>query len=191
MYYFSFHTQKTMCSAFLRKKEMSSATKSHPGWLQKPLRKPLLLKDRPQLRWVMRSAQLALLWCAKCVSLVWVLPKDFLLVWKRGPQHPKIEVSFTNTLPPHLTRVEVKVVNAEESPGHSLLCYHLFPSWPGVFHSHWMYRRGRFHRIWHNDPLLKPEWVLVSGSFQDPPRSSTSLHSWNVWDMVLLRREEK
>lgn len=71
------------------------------------------------------------------------------------------------------------------------LCYHLFPRWPGVFHSHWMYRRSHFHRIWHSDPLWKPAWVLVSGSFQDPPKSLTSLHSWNVWDMVLLRKQEK
>lgn len=54
-----------------------------------------------------------------------------------------------------------------------------------------MYRSSHFHRIWHNDPLLTPEWVLVSGRSQDLPKSLTSLHSWNVWDMVLLRKEKQ
>lgn len=101
------------------------------------------------------------------------------------------EVSLSNPLPPHLPHLEVKISNARKSVTYSPLCYHLSPQWPGVFHSRWMCRSRRFHRIWHNDPLLKPEWVLVSDSFQDPPKFLTSLHSWNVWDMVLLRKQRR
>ena len=68
------------------------------------------------------------------------------------------------------------------------LCYRRSPWWPGAFRSHWTCRRSHSHRKWHNGPLSTPEWVLVSGSFLDPPKSLTSLHSWNVWDMVPLRK---
>lgn len=78
----------------------------------------------------------------------------------------------------------------KEFEWHSPGCCPLFPWWPAAFHSRWMYRRTRSRKRWRSGPLSKPGWVLVSGSFQDPPKSLTSLHSWNVWDTVLLKKGE-
>ena len=166
----------------------SSATESHPGWLE----------EHPQLHlvtsgWAVQLAGLgrAVLWGGDkpCPSATWWLSFGV----EKRPLVTKHRGFFGEPSPSSLafTLWGKNIECWKVCKVHLPLCYHLFPWWPGVFHSHWMYRRSHFHRIWHSDPLWKPEWVLVSGSFQDPPKSLTSLHSWNVWDMVLLRKQEK
>lgn len=108
------------------------------------------------------------------------------LAWEREPQ--LLRTRFLQwTLSPLPVKLPSETGNLQ-SFWHSPLCGHRSPWLPAASHSHWRCRSSRFHRRWHSDPLLMLGWVLVSGSFQDPLKSLTSLHSWNVWDMALLRR---